>query len=123
MPMDRKKAIDSSKKAVSVFFKIRRGFKIYIAFITGILTAVTLYRELFKLSENRPYSIALALLGGAFITVMMLLIMEIIRLIIGRLKKAGLLLWEKSKGRKGANEADKKEDQAEHSQPQDKSGS
>ena len=110
MPMDRKKAIDSSKKAVTVFFKIRRGFKIYIAFITGILTAVTLYRELFKLSENRPYSIALALLGGAFTTVMMLLIMEIIRLIIGKLKKAGLLLWEKFKERKSANEADKKEE-------------
>lgn len=76
MPMDRKKAIDSSKKAVTVFFKIRRGFKIYIAFITAV----------------------------------MLLILELIRKCVAFAKAKGLKLFEKVKERKSANEADKKEE-------------
>lgn len=45
---------------------------------------------------------------GAFITAVMLLILEVIRKCASIAKEKGLKLYEKIKERKGANEADKK---------------
>ena len=64
MLMDRKKAIDSSKKAVSVFFKIRRGFKIYIAFITGLLSGIEIYKQFYPLTESRVKLLSLGYCSG-----------------------------------------------------------
>lgn len=108
MLMDRKKAIDSSKKAVTVFFKIRHGFKIYIAFITGLLSGIEIYKQFYPLTESRVIAVILGILFGAFITAVMLLILEVIRKCVGIAKAKGLKLFEKVKERKGANEADKK---------------
>ena len=109
MPMDKKKAIDRSKKAVSVFFKIRRGFKIYIAFITGLLSGIEIYKQFYPLTESRVIAVIFGILFGAFITAVMLLILEVIRKCVAFAKAKGLNLFEKVKERKGANEADKKE--------------
>ena len=49
--MDKKKAFEHSKKAVTLFFKIRRGFKIYAAFATGILSAVAIYEDIYDITE------------------------------------------------------------------------
>ena len=110
MPMDRKKAIDRSKKTITVFFKIRRGFKIYIAFITGILSGIEIYKQFYPLTESRVIAVIFGILFGAFITAVMLLILELIRKCVGIAKAKGLKLYEKIKERKGANEADKKEE-------------
>jgi len=45
----------------------------------------------------------------AFIMAVMLLILEVIRKCVGIAKAKGMKLFEKFKERKGANEADKKE--------------
>jgi hypothetical protein len=110
MLMDRKKAIDSSKKAVTVFFKIRRGFKIYIAFITGILSGIEIYKQFYPITESRVIAVIFGILFGAFITAVMLLILEVIRKCVGIAKAKGMKLFEKFKERKSANEADKKEE-------------
>ena len=107
--MDRKKAIDSSKKAVTVFFKIRRGFKIYISFVTGILRGIEIYKQFYPLTESRVIAVIFGILFGAFITAVMLLILEVIRKCVAFAKSKGLKLYEKIKERKRANEADKKE--------------
>ena len=109
MPMDKKKAIDRSKKAVSVFFKIRRGFKIYIAFITGLLSGIEIYKQFYPLTESRVIAVIFGILFGAFITAVMLLILELIRKCVAFAKAKGLKLFKIVKERKGANEADKKE--------------
>lgn len=59
------------------------------------------------------YAFAIALLlilFGAFITAVMLLILEVIRKCEAFAKAKGLKLFEKVKERNGANEADKKEE-------------
>ena len=109
MPMDKKKAIDRSKKAVSLFFKIRRGFKIYISFVTGILSGIEIYKQFYPLTESRVIAVIFGILFGAFITAVMLLILEVIRKCVAFAKSKGLKLYEKIKERKRANEADKKE--------------
>ena len=103
-PMEKKKTIENTKKAVTLFFRIRRGFKIFVAFSTGILSAVALYDEIYQISENKWFSVALALLAGAFITAVMLLIMEIIRTCIGKAKKIGTSQIAKYKERKSDHE-------------------
>lgn len=108
MLMDRKKAIDSSQKAVTVFFKIRRGFKIYISFVTGILSGIEIYKQFYPLTESRVIAVIFGIFFGAFITAVMLLILELIRKCVSIAKAKGLKLYEKIKERKGANEADKK---------------
>ena len=102
--MEKKKTIENTKKAVTLFFRIRRGFKIFVAFSTGILSAVALYDEIYQISENKWFSVALALLAGAFITAVMLLIMEIIRTCIGKAKKIGTSQIAKYKERKSDHE-------------------
>ena len=102
--MEKKKAIENTQKAVTLFFRIRRGFKIFVAFSTGILSAVALYDEIYQISENKWFSFALALLAGAFITTVMLLIMEIIRTCIGKAKKIGTIQFAKYKERKSDHE-------------------
>jgi hypothetical protein len=106
--MDKKKAIDRSKKAVSIFFKIRRGFKIYISFVTGILSGIEIYKQFYPMTESRVISAVFGILFGAFITAIMLLILEVIRKCVAFAKAKGLKLFEKFKERKSANEADKK---------------
>ena len=54
-------------------------------------------------------AVIFGILFGAFITAIMLLILELIRKCVGIAKSKGMKLFEKYKGRKGANEADKKE--------------
>ena len=110
MPMDRKKAIDRSKKAVTVFFKIRRGFKIYIAFITGLLSGIEIYKQFYPITESRVIAVIFGILFGAFITAVMLLILEVIRKCVAFAKAKGLKKKKKIKERNGANEADKKEE-------------
>ncbi len=110
MPMDKKNAIDRAKKAVTVFFKIRRGFKIYIAFITGILSGIEIYKQFYPITESRVIAVIFGILFGAFITAVMLLILEVIRKCVAFAKAKGMKLFEKYKERKGANEADKKEE-------------
>lgn len=106
--MDKKKAIDRSKKAVSIFFQIRRGFKIYISFVTGILSGIEIYKQFYPLTESRVIAVIFGILFGAFITSVMLLILEVIRKCVGIAKAKGMKLFEKFKERKRANEADKK---------------
>ena len=107
--MDKKNAIDRAKKAVSIFFKIRRGFKMYISFVTGILSGIEIYKQFYPMTESRVISAVFGILFGAFITAIMLLILELIRKCVGIAKSKGMKLFEKFKERKGANEADKKE--------------
>ena len=102
--MDKKKTIEQSKKAVTLFFRIRRGFKIYIAFVTGILSGIAIFGDIYEITENTPYSVALSVLLGAFITAVMLLIMELIRTAIKKVQKVGTKQLEKYKERKSANE-------------------
>ena len=106
--MDKKKAIDRSKKAVTVFFKIRRGFKIYISFVTGILSGIEIYKQFYPMTESRVIAVIFAILFGAFITAVMLLILKLIRKCVAFAKAKSLKLFEKFKERKRANEADKK---------------
>ena len=105
--MDKKKAIEHSKKAVGLFFKIRRGFKIYIAFATGILSAIAIFKDIYEITENTIYSIALSVLLGAFITTLMLLMLELIRTAIKKAKKVGTKQLEKYKERKSGDEKEK----------------
>ena len=53
-------------------------------------------------------AVIFGILFGAFITAVMLLILEVIRKCVSIAKAKGLKLYEKIKERKGANEADKK---------------
>ena len=108
--MDKKKAIDRSKKAVSIFFKIRRGFKIYISFVTGILSGIEIYKQFYPLTESSVISVIFGILFGTFITAVMLLILEVIRKCVGIAKAKGMKLFEEFKERKSANEADKKKE-------------
>ena len=105
--MDKQKAINRSKKAVTVFFKIRRGFKIYIAFITGLLSGIEIYKQFYPITESRVIAVISAILFGAFITAIMLLILGLIRKCVAFAKSKGMKLFEKLKERKSANEADK----------------
>lgn len=107
MSMDKQKAINRSKKAVTVFFKIRRGFKIYIAFITGLLSGIEIYKQFYPITESRVIAVISAILFGAFITAIMLLILGLIRKCVAFAKSKGMKLFEKLKERKSANEADK----------------
>ena len=54
-------------------------------------------------------AVIFGILFGAFITAIMLLILELIRKCVGIAKSKGMKLFEKYKEWKGANEADKKE--------------
>ena len=54
-------------------------------------------------------AVIFGILFGAFITAVMLLILEVIRKCVAFAKAKGLKLFEKFKERNGANEADKKE--------------
>ena len=101
--MDKKRAIERGKRAVRLFFRIRRGYKIYLAFATGILSALALYGELYHFCESRFYACALAVLAGAFITAVMLLIMEVIRFFVTKAKKLGTKLLTRYKERKSDN--------------------
>ena len=98
--MDKKKAIDGSKKAVAVFFKVRRGFKIYIAFITGILSGIEIYRQVYTVTESRLISVIMGILFGAFITAVMLLILKLIWTGIAKLKSFGTKLLSEYNERK-----------------------
>jgi len=55
-------------------------------------------------------AVIFAILFGAFITAVMMLILEVIRKCVGIAKAKGLKLFKKFKERNGANEADKKEE-------------
>ena len=120
--MDRKKVIDGSKKAVSIFFQIRRGFQIYISFVTGILSGIEIYRQFYPLTESRLIAVVFGILFGAFITAVMLLILAVIRKSVAFAKSKGMKLFETYKERKRANEADKKENGTDCTKPQDQSG-
>ena len=103
--MDKKKTIDKTKKAVGMFFLIRRIFKIYTAFITGILSGIAIYHELYERSEDWLYSLALAVLAGVFITGVMLLVLKFIWFVIGKVKDFFIKIYEKHrKVRKTADE-------------------
>ncbi|MBR1393263.1 MAG: hypothetical protein IJ561_05450 [Ruminococcus sp.] len=102
--MDKKKVLDKSVKAVGKAMKIRRVLKQIFAFGTGISTGIATYRIILPITENKPYTVALAVLAGAATTAFALLFMEIIRLIIDKLKKAGLWLWDKRKPSKKESE-------------------
>ena len=102
--MDKKKIFDHAKKAVAAFFRIRRGYKIYIAFATGIMSGIAIYGEIYEKVDNVPGAVALSVLLGIFITVAMLLVMDLIRWIIQKAGKAGTTLLSKYKERKQANE-------------------
>ena len=105
--MDKKKAIEHSKKAVNMFFRIRRGFKIYIAFATGVMSSIAIFKDIYEITENTTYSFALSVLLGAFITAFMLLMMELIRTVIKKTRTVGTKQLEKYKERKSADEKEK----------------
>lgn len=87
-----KHLIDKLVKAVTKMLKVRRTVKIFFAFVMGVSTGIAFYRQLYKLIENRPLSVYYAVLAGAAATAFALLFMEIIRKLIGLLKKAGVKL-------------------------------
>ena len=105
--MDKKKAIEHSKKAVNMFFRIRRGFKIYIAFATGVMSSIAIFKDIYEITENTTYSFALSVLLGAFITAFMLLMMELIRTVIKKTRTVGTKQLEKYKERRSADEKEK----------------
>ncbi len=105
--MDKKKAWEKSKKAVSVFFRIRRGFLVYSAFSIGILSGITLYGEVYQHFRNKPYSVFLCVLAGVFITGAMLLLLKLKWFGIAKAKGAGLKLYDNYKERKLQNESEK----------------
>ena len=105
--MDKKKTAEHLKKAVTQFFSIRRGFKIYVAFATGIMSGIAIFGDIYEVTENTPYSVALSVLLGAFITAVMLLIMELIRTVIKKVQKVGTKQLEKYKERKSVDEKEK----------------
>ena len=102
--MDKKRAIERGKRTVRLFFRIRRGYKIYLAFATGILSALALYGELYHFCESRFYACALAVLAGAFITAVMLLIMEVIRFFVTNAKKLGMKLLTRYRERRKSDD-------------------
>lgn len=102
--MDKKKAVDKIKKAVSLFFRIRRGFKAYIAFATGVLSGIAVYGDIYEITENTPYSIAVSCLLGAFITSIMLLMLKLIWISIDKIKTIGIRILEKYKERRSEND-------------------
>ena len=95
--MDKKTAINGGKKAVSVFFKIRRWFKIYLAFATGIISGVYIYRIMYDATENRLRSVVPAVLCAAMITTVMLIIIELMHRAVSKLKKLGLKIFKRIK--------------------------
>ena len=105
--MDKKKSTDKLIKSVTLFFRVRRGFKIYIAFMTGILSGIAIFGDIYEITENTTYSVALSVLLGAFITAVMLLIMELIRTVIKKARTVGTKQLEKYKERKSADEKEK----------------
>ena len=102
-----KNAVERLKKTVTLFLSIRRGIKIYIAFATGILSGIAIFGDIYEITENTPYSVALSILLGAFITAVMLLIMELIRTVIKKARTVGTKQLEKYKERKSADEKEK----------------
>ena len=105
--MDKKNAVERLKKTVTLFLSIRRGFKIYIAFMTGILSGIAIFGDIYEITENAPYSVALSALLGAFITAVMLLILKLIWLAVAKVKAIGIKQLEKYKERKSADEKEK----------------
>ena len=87
-----KHLFDKLVKTVTKFMKVRRTIKIIFAFVMGVSTGIAFYRQLYKLIENRPLSVYYAVLGGAAATAFALLFMEVIRKLIGVLKKIGAKL-------------------------------
>ena len=100
--LDKKKVIDRSVKAVGRALKIRRTLKQIFAFGAGISTAIASYRIITPITENKPYTLTLAVLAGAATTAFALLFMEIIRLVTGKLKSVGIKLWDKLRPAKKA---------------------
>jgi zinc transporter ZupT len=105
--MDKKKSMNKLIKSVTLFLSIRRGFKIYVAFVTGILSGIAIFGDIYDITENSLYSAALSVLLGAFITAVMLLIMELIRTVIKNARTVGTKQLEKYKERKSADEKEK----------------
>lgn len=107
--MDNKETADKKKrlfekliKAVTTVLKIRRGIKIFFAFGTGISMIAASYKALYDIIQYVPLSLYYAVLAGAATTAFTLLFMEIIRVLIGCLKKLGLKQLDKIKtGKKG----------------------
>ena len=106
--MDKKETIEKTKKAVGVFFLIRRIFTVYTAFITGILSGIAIYHDLYERSEDWLYSFVLAVLAGIFITGVMLLVLKIIWFVIGKAKDFFIKIYEKH--RKVRETVDEKKD-------------
>lgn len=102
--MDKKKAVDKIKRAASLFFRIRRVVKVYIAFATGVLSGIAVYGDIYEITENTPCSIALSCLLGAFITSVMLLVLKLIWISIAKIKTIGIKTLEKYKERRSAND-------------------
>ena len=99
--MDKKTAINGGKKAVYVFFKIRRWFKIYLAFATGILSGIYICRIVYDATENRLRSVLMAVLCAAMITAVMIIIIELMHRSVSKLKKLGLKIIKKDKMENG----------------------
>ena len=110
--MDKKKAVEHAKKAASIFFRVRRGYKTYLAFATGALSGIMLYSDVYGHFRNKPYSVFLCVLAGVSITAAMLLILKLKRFGIGKGKEAALSLYEKYKERKAENDPSKNQDNA-----------
>ena len=102
--MDKKKAIENSKKAVSIFFRVRRGFKIFVAFAIGILSAVYVYKDIYAVKKDTLISVVLSVLLGVFITTVMLLTMKLTRIATDKAQKAGTKLYSGYKERKSSDE-------------------
>ena len=54
--MDKKKSMEKLIKSVTLFLSIRRGFKIYIAFVMGILSGIAIFGDIYEITENTAHS-------------------------------------------------------------------
>ena len=54
--MDKKKSMEKLIKSVTLFLSIRCGFKIYIAFVMGILSGIAIFGDIYEITENTAHS-------------------------------------------------------------------
>lgn len=94
--MDKMQLIQKGKKAVSAFFRVRRGIKIFFACGTGISTGIYSFKVLYELTGHGLISLYYAILAGAATIVYALIFMEVMRRLIALLKKPGLKLYKKA---------------------------
>lgn len=100
--MDKKKALDKSKNAVSLFLRVRWWFKVFLAYGTGVWTGMWTYRKVHvQPGWSKLGAIGFAILKGvvatAFTLLVLLAIRSLIRLFIRSVKHMAVKIRKSEK--------------------------